>query len=713
MNFYDECCQPIYCNYNYDYSCKNMNTPGVLCGINYFNEYNSNCNNNNNTNKMNSSVDDIALLQLKMKVDLLNNKVNQMNDAFSQINLNNLHNQKEKLNKTINSFNKKDKKDNSIQSLTYQFEENSKNNCDISGCPNSCSYKSVNNQQKRANSYYNHPINTNSFFSKYDDYFTPSFCLPKKPNNDMTRNNNNNFSKKKKINNNNNKIINNINQYSDYDTSSYCFSKSNKNYPIKDIFNNNNSKIFNFGSFDSYFIETFSQGKKSGQSSEDNVMVTISNEKEENNIRPRKISNRKNNVILNNENKNSYNNIEDEKNEIENNNNNFITNSINDDNKTNNNIKDNNNNGIDIDNLIIDQKEMLEKQKNNFNNNNRQMNTNTKAEINSNEKPKNSLLDKLFQLGKKNEYNDKIENDNRNKIENRNNKGNKIITSNNYNTSPEKNINELMTSKNFKDIIIDKKIIEKYNKQKVNDNPKLIIDNKNDINTKRKIKKNKNKKVSFHTEDNIIINYDQKNEVTELYIYNVLGKKLKTIPKNINVYLNKLKKYQPKSAFLYANTDINNNTKLKKIKKNKKEKINKNKKEDTNSNNIKKSNSTSALMLSMENINKLKNKYKINDNNLKIREKDVQRKTPKKEICEKFKKNPQNFFTENLCDLVIKSMDLDENGQKRVKHNNLDKNKKRNKNNDKDYENSIDKHINMQAYYNLKKYFEENKSDED
>ena len=115
----------------------------------------------------------------------------------------------------------------------------------------------------------------------------------------------------------------------------------------------------------------------------------------------------------------------------------------------------------------------------------------------------------------------------------------------------------------------------------------------------------------------------------------------------------------------------------------------------------------------MENINKLKNKYKINDNNLKIREKDVQRKTPKKEICEKFKKNPQNFFTENLCDLVIKSMDLDENGQKRVKHNNLDKNKKRNKNNDKDYEKSIDKHINMQAYYKLKKYFEENKSDED
>ena len=114
---------------------------------------------------------------------------------------------------------------------------------------------------------------------------------------------------------------------------------------------------------------------------------------------------------------------------------------------------------------------MLEKQKNNFNNNNRYMNIiNMKAENNSNEKPKNSLLNKLFQLGKKNEYNDKIENDNRNQIENRNNKDNKIITSNNYNTSPEKNNNELIASNSFKDIIIDKKIKEKNNKQKINNN---------------------------------------------------------------------------------------------------------------------------------------------------------------------------------------------------------------------------------------------------
>ena len=91
-----------------------------------------------------------------------------------------------------------------------------------------------------------------------------------------------------------------------------------------------------------------------------------------------------------------------------------------------------------------------------------------------------------------------------------------------------------------------------------------------------------------------------------------------------------------------------------------------------------------------------KKRIKTNSNDTKI-------KPPKIEICEKFKKNPQSFFTENLCDLVIKSLDLEENGEN-------DENKK---NEEKEKINLIDKKINMQAYYNLKKYFEENNLDDD
>ena len=49
--------------------------------------------------------------------------------------------------------------------------------------------------------------------------------------------------------------------------------------------------------------------------------------------------------------------------------------------------------------------------------------------------------------------------------------------------------------------------------------------------------------------------------------------------------------------------------------------------------------------------NRKTNSNKIYNNNYNIKRKN--------KLCEKFKNNPQLFYNEELCDLVIKSFDLD------------------------------------------------------
>ena len=122
------------------------------------------------------------------------------------------------------------------------------------------------------------------------------------------------------------------------------------------------------------------------------------------------------------------------------------------------------------------------------------------------------------------------------------------------------------------------------------------------------------------------------------------------------------------------------------------------------------------MVLSMNKKNKILNNYNSknlsNKSPLKQVDKnpEIKKQTPKKEICEKFIKNPQQFYTEELCDLVLKSFDFEnsndngisENKDKALNNRNGSSNIKKKK----DY--IFDKEINMQAYYNLKKYFEEN-----
>ena len=67
---------------------------------------------------------------------------------------------------------------------------------------------------------------------------------------------------------------------------------------------------------------------------------------------------------------------------------------------------------------------------------------------------------------------------------------------------------------------------------------------------------------------------------------------------------------------------------------------------------------------------------------------------------ERFKRNPQVFYTEELCDLVLKSLDLDNSNEgEGLREDN------------KKYI-ILNKETKMRAYYNLKKYFEKNNMDD-
>ena len=705
MNFYNECCLPTRHH--------NSRNNKVSTSLHKKNIFNKSYSNNNNINKLNIPINDITLMEINMKIDLLNNKVNQMNNAFSQINFQNLYNQKEKLKNKMNSFNNHD---NNICSLIHQLKENSKNNLDtFNDIKNDkimiSQYNNYINRQKRTNSSYKHSIKNNSLFSRYDNYFTPLVMPSNQQKNNIFRNVNNSFNHKNTIQNKNKNKNNNFNKKNSYNVTHNHFSISHNDYPIKNIFNN--SKILNFGSFDNYFIGYENKEKKEEQSNDDNYITSISNEKEnDNNIKHEKIFN-------NSFNKNIMNNLinqdnkKDEKKDVENDNNNnyILMNQINDENNKNNSLKDDHeNNNNDINNLIIDQKVDYDKK-----HSNNVMNQNKEYENNSNTKINQfSLINKLYDLGKKNEYNDKKENDNRNQTDNLNNK---FISSYNYNTSPQENNNLILFNK-FKDVNIDKKFINK-NKQLINNKNENFQDDMEQIKKYNKennlnlikIKKKKNKKITFNEKENIFIKYYENDEITQIFIYDAFGRIMKSVPKDINIYLNKLKRFKPKSVLLNYNS-FNNNNDI--IQKEPKIELNNQKRNSNKKNNIHykdniliKSYSNSSLIISPKKNHKVINRYNSNDNYLRKRE--IQRKKPKKEICKKFKRNPQKFYTEPLCDLVLQSLDLDKSEEKNNNSNykiNEENNTKKNV-----MENSFERNMNIEAYNNLKKYFEENNFD--
>jgi hypothetical protein len=523
--------------------------------------------------------------------------------------------------------------------------------------------------------------------NKYNDLPSP-FLLSSNQSKEMSRNNS---SSKKRI------IKNTFQKDQNYNynmSNNYSVHENNNDYNSKYTLNySNNCK---FGSYDSYFIESKTNAKNTGQNSENTDMKTISNEKEENNKRPKIISptNKNSNFYFNKDNKYEDNTYYSEKiNNTENN----ISNDGNEKIKDYNNYHEGNN---DNKNFIIKQTPKNE------NNEKQNINLNKKGDVENlgNKTTKKfSLLNKLSELGKKNEYNDRIENENRNIQNNLKGKDNKLITSDNYSNKKIIIFNNYDKNSSNNTNYKSNENIESNNLKK----EKILNDNISNI------KKNYNKRLSIHEEENITIKYNEKDEITKISIYDALDREKRFIPKNINVYFSKLKRFKPQSVLLNSNIkskykDYKNNIKKRKKLNNKKRKFIQNKNEDKK---IIKSKSTSSLNLSIYKRNKFKNNLNIKNKQLKNVSNDSKRIPPKKDICEKFKKNPQFFYTENLCDLVIKSFDFSTTDDNKENFNKFNGTVSDNKNNAQ--KNEIDKKINMEAYFNLKKFFKENNLDED
>jgi hypothetical protein len=211
------------------------------------------------------------------------------------------------------------------------------------------------------------------------------------------------------------------------------------------------------------------------------------------------------------------------------------------------------------------------------------------------------------------------------------------------------------------------------------------------------IKSNKKKrKISFHEDENITIEYDKRDEITKISIFNFFGEKQNFKPRNINVILEKLKRRKINPILL---TSISRNNNFKKIIKNKKS--------------ISRSNSKSKEKMKKSSSTKLlnNNKYKLN-NGRPLYDKMYKDKVNKRhKICEKFKNNPQKFYSTNLNDLMIKSLVYESDSDKESKNNNIknDSNKKENKRKIKEKDENVN--LNDIECNNLQKIIEE--SDEE
>ena len=234
---------------------------------------------------------------------------------------------------------------------------------------------------------------------------------------------------------------------------------------------------------------------------------------------------------------------------------------------------------------------------------------------------------------------------------------------------------------------------------KENENDNIMNDDKKSNEEEKEnnfIKINKKKrKISFHEEDNINIEYDKRDEITKISIFNFFGEKQNFKPRNINVILEKLKRRKINPILLTSNSRDN----FKKIMKNKKS--------------ISRSNSKSKEKMKKSSSTKLlnNNKYKLN-NGRPLYDKMYKDKVNKRhKICEKFKNNPQKFYSTNLNDLMIKSLVYESESDKESKNNNIknDSNKKENKRKIKEKDENVN--LNDIECNNLQKIIEE--SDEE
>ena len=237
-----------------------------------------------------------------------------------------------------------------------------------------------------------------------------------------------------------------------------------------------------------------------------------------------------------------------------------------------------------------------------------------------------------------------------NKIQNYNNDNKKLNTKENKQKEQLQNIIKEDEDKEQKCNIIssnNEKIFNIKNEEQNNQQKNFDI-----INLKEKIKKKENKcrkkikNLSFHEEDNVTIEYNKKEEITKFDVFDFFGENQNFRPRNINVILEKLKRKKVKNNSILLN-DTN--------KKNLKDDENQNKSKEKKK--IKRANSGISITSNKEKM--LLKKYKLIRRNSNSQNKKKNYTKQKNKICEKFRNNPQLFYSEEPCDLILKSIDID------------------------------------------------------
>ena len=195
-------------------------------------------------------------------------------------------------------------------------------------------------------------------------------------------------------------------------------------------------------------------------------------------------------------------------------------------------------------------------------------------------------------------------------------------------------------------------ILSSRNKKLIEDINSLEKDSKNKENP---LKKDKKKHVTFCDKDEYIyICYDEDEKPKKLKIYDGLNNPVKFTSKTLMSYSKKLKNQnKPKSIFKKPDEIITLNNIIKKQKSSQKlSKPNdiKNKKKIKDTNNDK---NTKIMKRNINYIKEVENKKQIYKVTKEPEKRDVEVHN-----CRKFDNDPQKFFTEELCDTVIRSLNL-------------------------------------------------------
>ena len=230
-----------------------------------------------------------------------------------------------------------------------------------------------------------------------------------------------------------------------------------------------------------------------------------------------------------------------------------------------------------------------------------------------------------------------------NKLSNQNKKNKLLIEKNRKKEDKAINDEDNIKNKNNKQLISNNEKIfskekeNKYNQKNKNENINNLGKKKNKNNINRKT-------LSFHEEDNITIEYNKKDEITKINVFDFFGENQNFQPRNINVILEKLKRKKAKTKPILLVKDSKKNLRnTKRLH------------EYNETRKFKKFNSLISIYSEKE--KKLLTKYKLKKSNSNPQRKNYTKGRNK--ICEKFINNPQSFYSEELCDLVIKSFDED------------------------------------------------------